>query len=597
MTTINKTKNNNEQLAIQQHIIVNCFPLTALTLPCYKIMGNSAPAPAPHQQLSQKQIDLKYLAERLPFGDEELQHLYTVYHDILLQQSEHRRTSSFLVDWGVQCGRCLSESNSQEERETLLQVVDSTILPTGWSHRLYSRTLCVETTDDIFGYSSPLTTLTDEWTRKKRLETFFEGIANSGRRGANQSLTVLFNSCKASDHDTFCKPLDIVSTAYKLALATSFMKAASDDTLNMADYIPTDQDDTRQLQALASSMLQRAHDKRANNRFTNNFDGHNTETQQRLLPVDCITLDELIDWCDSTGPLFGSILPTFLHQLFFPGRPYPPSRTAYDFPYCLQESGFFESARSPLLFTFGCFSSALEGAYFRLYTSDQDGLSFNRLLNALLGYNGPTLVIIRSTTGGVFGAFTASQWKESKDFYGLTDCFLYQMSPKTAVYRPTEGTQRHFMYCNPEARSKGYDKQAHGLGFGGTVDQPRLFLAENFDDNVALSADLTFENGPLLPPREDGVVSQTGQFLIDSLEVWGVGGDDIVQQALSARDKVRAHKDEGIRRARKVDKAQFLDDFRSGVIASKAFAYKDQIDGRADQDVNERNASQNNNFS
>jgi hypothetical protein len=194
---------------------------------------------------------------------------------------------------------------------------------------------------------------------------------------------------------------------------------------------------------------------------------------------------------------------------------------------------------------------------------------------------------------GVFGAFTASPWKESKDFYGMSDCFLYQLSPRTAVYRPT-GNARNFMYCNPQARSKGYDKQAHGLGFGGTVDQPRLFLAENFDDNIAASADLTFDNGPLLPAgQEDGIVgSQRTTFAIDALEVWGVGGDEVVQQALGARDKARAIKDEGIRRARKVDKAQFLDDFRSGAIASKAFAYKDQIDGRADQDVEERNRNQ-----
>jgi hypothetical protein len=195
-----------------------------------------------------------------------------------------------------------------------------------------------------------------------------------------------------------------------------------------------------------------------------------------------------------------------------------------------------------------------------------------------LGYSGPTLLIIRAAgNNGVFGAFTASQWKEQKDFYGNTDCFLYQMAPVTAVYRPT-GSARNFMYCNPSARSKGYDQQAHGIGFGGTVDEPRFFIEESFDHCVAGNRDLTFENGSLLPKTESG--GNRKDFEIDALEVWGVGGDDVVQQALGARAEARNIKDESIQRARKVDKAAFLDDFRSGLIESKAFQHRGQVQGR-----------------
>ena len=74
------------------------------------------------------------------------------------------------------------------------------------------------------------------------------------------------------------------------------------------------------------------------------------------------------------------------------------------------------------------------------------------------------------------------------------------------------------------------------------------------------------------------------------MEIWGVGGSEIVQQALNERRKARELREETIRRSRKVDKAQFLDDFRSGAIASKAFAYREQIDGRADEDVKDRHS-------
>jgi len=118
------------------------------------------------------------------------------------------------------------------------------------------------------------------------------------------------------------------------------------------------------------------------------------------------------------------------------------------------------------------------------------------------------------------------------------------------------------------------------------------------EDCQASPRDLTFDNGSLLPqPSSNGDSSFGGPppsshrhyFEIQSMEVWGVGGKDIVQAALDGRRKARELRDEGIRRARKVDKAQFLDDFRSGAIDSKAFAYKQQIDGRADADVDERN--------
>lgn len=207
-------------------------------------------------------------------------------------------------------------------------------------------------------------------------------------------------------------------------------------------------------------------------------------------------------------------------------------------------------------------------------------------MNALLGYSGPTLMIAQATNGGMFGAFTASSWKESKDFYGNSDCFLYQLLPSTAVYRP-RGNGTNYMYCNSEARSRGYDQLAHGIGFGGDSLQPRLFISESFEGNLALSQDMTFEPGPLLPRTEDGSMNKK-TFEIDQLEVWGVGGDAVVAEALESRVKARAVKDANIKKARKVDKAAFLDDFRSGIIESKAFKHREQIQGRAECDLEDR---------
>jgi len=152
------------------------------------------------------------------------------------------------------------------------------------------------------------------------------------------------------------------------------------------------------------------------------------------------------------------------------------------------------------------------------------------------------------------------------------------------------------MYCNSAARSRGYDGLAHGIGFGGTDELPRLFLAETFDGCVASAADLTFEPGPLLPPAGGGPDGGIGApsrkyFSIADLEVWGVGGDEAVASGLDAREAQRAIVDANIRKARKVDKAQFLDDFKSGLIESKAFQHRAEARGRHDFEADDNDGS------
>jgi hypothetical protein len=208
---------------------------------------------------------------------------------------------------------------------------------------------------------------------------------------------------------------------------------------------------------------------------------------------------------------------------------------------------------------------------------------------ALLGYGGPTVMMIEAVGGGMFGAYTSSAWKESKDFYGNSDCFLFQMEPVTRVFRPRGGAGGHYMYCNSAARSNGHDKLAHGIGFGGTTTQPRLFISETLDDCTVNITDSTFEPGPLLhiqPPQDGGnSANDKKRFEIASLEVWGCGGDAAIAEALGDQRKARAIMDANIRKAKKVDTSAFLDDLNSGLIESKAFKHRDQIRGRGGADI------------
>lgn len=471
-----------------------------------------------------------------------------------------------------------------------------------------------------------------------RLEKFMEGASDCGRRGARAAINVLFKCCirnskggYTADDSHYCSGAamdgnaafacaddgatlkasiaEVLEVGYSLSLAASFLSAAAEveslRDLNPADFIPEDIGTTL-TQSLLSYVAQRKRDMMgalcgldvcgsnmlsplgqqlaidkasAGHNRTLSIESGSTNSTNVHGERAMVTLDVLLDWAERTVPCLSACLSTFLHHILFPDRPYPPSRTPFVFPDLKgQESAFFKRPTSPLLFSFACMSPSLGGWWHRLYTSESDGLSFNRLQLSLLGYAGPTLIIIRATNGGIFGAFTSSSWKESGQFYGSSNCFLYQLAPYVSVFRP-RGGETNFMYCNSKNRSKGFDGLAHGIGFGGTTDEPRLFIPESLDGCVASSADMTFEQGSLLTQFGGG--SSEG-FEIADLEVWGVGGEAAVSEGLGAREKQRDLTAANIKKARKVDKAQFLDDFRSGVIESKAFKHRDQIRGRDD---------------
>jgi hypothetical protein len=108
----------------------------------------------------------------------------------------------------------------------------------------------------------------------------------------------------------------------------------------------------------------------------------------------------------------------------------------------------------------------LQGTWTRLYTSEADGLSFNRVCHHTLGYDGPTIVVMRDTRGAVFGMFAATRWRESNSFYGEDDSFLFRytstnaylvfvgslnairLRPSFEVYRPRSHSNSHFQYLN-----------------------------------------------------------------------------------------------------------------------------------------------------
>ena len=491
----------------------------------------------------------------------------------------------------------------------------------------------------------------DDRTQSQSLEDFLEGVsASCGRRGSRASLSKIFAIASSSGgsidafhpgRSTKAEASIIIHTAYCLALAASYLKGV-DSQIGMGgkvsyqDFIP--RENPKDMQAMVDSLISSAKNRHEEEGFGGNFgfcyssstvmdDAHSVTGGDGTV----ISLEEFLEWAETEVPMMGSALPTFLHVLFTFFTParfddgkeprFPPGVTPLWIPqltidhnpltvYSSPSSTFFPAPASSSfdLFALSCTSLTLaSGRWHRLFSSDANGLSSNRLMYSILGYGGPTIILVRSKdtsdkvkcVSGVFGAYTYTPWThESSRFYGDSDCFLFRLGPDPmAIYRPKGGGEggmdtfgtnkaanlesetRNYMYFNSEARSKGYDGLSHGIGFGGTCDMPRLFIDEVLDGCRAAPEDLTFGKGPLLSGLKD-FSSATAHFEVEAIEAWGVGTSQLVEEALLVRDGQRQDAQKMIRKAMTGAKGQFLEDFQSGLAGDKLFQHRDQIQVR-----------------
>jgi hypothetical protein len=463
------------------------------------------------------------------------------------------------------------------------------------------------------------------------LQDFLEGISSScGRRGSRSSLSKLFHLASLPN-DQGRKSADaseVIDIAYRLAVATSYLlrlanaEGGADNNIeDWKSFVPSN--DATDIQSMVGSLLNAAKKQReregsfgyssypaagqftTNSNSSNNTNGNNT-----------VYIEEFLEWAETTVPMMASSLSTFLHVLFNffcqknEGNPhrFPPGvaplllptlsidqtdkkPTSSATPVSSPLSSFFTEANTSFdLFALASTSITLaSGQFHRLFSSEADGLSCNRLMNALIGYGGPTFIIIRSKDikgkcgAGIFGGFTYSPWdRESGEFYGNSDSFLFRLGPEPmGVYRPKGSggdNESNFMFFNPEARSKGYDQLAWGIGFGGTSQEPRLYIDEILDGSTAKDKDLTFENGPLLSNKDESN-SYCG-FEVEAIEAFGVGSSQVIEDALNARDEHRKEAQKRIRHAMKGAKAAFLEDMQSGLVGAKVFKHRDEMRGR-----------------
>ena len=418
---------------------------------------------------------------------------------------------------------------------------------------------------------------------------------------------------------------DVIELCFQMASVSHYILQHDLDvpTIELIEAVNSFSEESM-IQSMADSLLEYAKTSRDNDQH---FGGSGTATAATTIPKGRVTKSEFAEWQRKVVPdLILSSLAKFFHLLIFtpdggssqqhtPLQPCPTVRDSKEITSAkLKKDKAIPTSSpvfgtntmkspSPQMFAFSSISLSKFGEqWYRIFAGETDGWTFQSLEHAIMGYEGPTVLVIQGHSkhddnnkqSVTFGAYTASKWQKNKrDYFGTSDCFLYQLQPTLRVLKPLPKMGKrggHYMYfhsttntttSNPSRK----DDLAVGLGFGGSVRQPRLFIDNHLEECTVTHHDTSFEEGyiGLSPPTDDPFLSQTfsSSIHIDALEIYAVGDEGTINRGFKAQYQHRDIADATLRNARTVDKAAFLDDMRNGVIETKAFAHRGQVDGRA----------------
>ena len=202
-----------------------------------------------------------------------------------------------------------------------------------------------------------------------------------------------------------------------------------------------------------------------------------------------------------------------------------------------------------------------------LYSDQKDGTNFNTFCDSLIGYDGPTLVVVQDTAGHVFGMLTRDAWEFGHDFYGRgAGCCLFQLAPDFQILTPQKrrGANTHYQWLN----SKNHRKDLpHGIGMGGSLDYFRFFITPTFKNCVSRPTGLTYDMGQ---------IASQETFDVGTIEVWGCGGAQAAAARLEKKEEERLFQES----RRKVDKRQLVDGFATEFLLSETFKHRAEQNDR-----------------
>jgi len=562
---------------------------------------------------------------------QEIDHLSTLRRLVLQESSNNAATPDqdfLMIIW--QCSHLLSLNNTPSSLDTISEF-EAHLMNTSPTELELVQKRC-----------QWLTELLPTFTTIRKMNSALEVLFNSDdfvqkvsqmlvHNNQSTTLNFLFSIMSSSDasEESSISANDMIKLCFEMASLSHYIlqNYTNAPTIEILEGINTSYENDM-VQSMTNSLLEYAKSSLDNNQH--DFGGYQTTTIESSIasttsvPDGNVTKRFFSEWQRKTVPdLLSCSISKFLHVLFFSPegaqsnnqKPFPIIRSCKEItsqtttklkdgeilPMSSHVFGTNTTPHlSPQIFAFASISKHKFGEkWYRIFAGEDDGWTFQSLERAILGYEGPTLLVVQGHSkiddknkSVTFGAYTAAKWQNKRDFFGTSDCFLYQLQPILTVLKPLPkmGTRGgHYMYfhsntnvstTNPSRK----DDLAVGLGFGGSVRHPRLFIDNHLEEASVSHQDTSFEEGYIgLPPSNDIFCSQSfsSTVHIDSLEVYAVGDEETIRRGFQAQYQHRDIADATLRNARTVDKAAFLGDMRNGVIETKAFAHRGQVDGRA----------------
>jgi hypothetical protein len=121
-----------------------------------------------------------------------------------------------------------------------------------------------------------------------------------------------------------------------------------------------------------------------------------------------------------------------------------------------------------------------------------------------------------------------------------------------------------------------------GFGIGGDISKFRFFVNNILEKCSATDVCETYEAGVLLPPDPDG----WQEAYLDTVEVWGTGGERIIEHGLMTQEKYLREKEEKSssyqqQRANRSMRSRaeiFLNEFNQQMFFTKSSSYQQHDD-------------------
>jgi len=471
------------------------------------------------------EAELNKLADRYPFDISEIEQLVRCHSTI----TDTKNADSFLTKIALSSPYSYFFLPGDEMRRRV-EIAEDQILPSGFGSCLRAA-MSVDLFVDCTNPNHP------------SLERFLEGVADCGQRGHKEALRIIWDCCSySSGFEDKIESSTIIDLCYRLAFAADVIISPDADAKSIVAKLESEHDS-------ACSALERSLAQAGEGGY--------------------VTKENFFNWAETMAPMISSTLSTFMYNLLFHGKwtKHRLNFVLFQHPKLDQHSDIFEGWHHPNLFALACTAPSLASEWHNLYSRQFHGSSMNRLQYSILGYNGPTLVVIETDQDHIIGGFFNTKWKKSHDYYGEANGFLFQLFPTLTLFNPT-GEDKNFIHLQD------------GIGFGGTKNMPRLFIPASMEECNAGVMDKTFQSGNLLP------VNCLEKFNIKSIEVWGTGGEEAITKGLASRAKQREITDSVIYQARVLkDKTPLVGDIN--LIDTNLYKHREEARGRSDFSVDE----------